>query len=665
MRPALSAVVGAAQAAVAGVGLATLSTATRTARHVLLGASAWLAGTAVVMRQSKLHVMLAVLSLGLVAALAFAGLDRSLQQAAFSALIGLGALQTVAAVMDHFRGSSIPLQFNRWELDPLVPQPSFTTFKTWCDDKPDNSHCERMDDLIYAVEHLHHSKASPYQDIAFLDLRDVAPVAPGSPLEGPAAALRWLLDMPFRPDTITGILKRLPLRYPPKGRGEVRRLSDGIWTEQTAGTRTMTGAYSSVMPKQLLFSVQKAHVGEGRLRLVQRIFPVSLGVHDYVPNRVVHGKMNNGRRFAMQPAFAIEVIAGAITTQMVQRQLSPFFPVMLGVSQTSQGSVSNVVQVTEDRGTTLDSLLDTIRPHELDSVIVQAMLAIGAMNHAGITHNDLHHRNVLVRDGAVASHMQFHDAESGTYYRLPLHGVEVSIIDFGSASISTPAGTAVSHQESNLLLPVPFEAYANTTADVLKFAVNVALFVRDISPKLAALLDMTVVLNTMLAEVTPAVFGSMTIRQFMRSTPAFINMHLSVHGQKFMTLSDNPGLLHYCVALERPFGDLLRGLLGDYRADFESIDPAQPVYPLLFSRHRNLAVGDDSLADRTAQHKVGSPLAVRDAWLMERLSGAQLVVWDDAESRPSFSAIDVVAADPEHPLFADYREPFAELQLYR
>jgi hypothetical protein len=670
--------VGVVQAALAGVGYhwssaaasAGPSEAVRKLRmRVLLGALAltslgalaWAVRVVLQLRTplAWVHLVLALLSLGAVAALAVSELvaaqpDGVVSRTAFGTIVGLGVVHAFGGARTLLRlRPRAPLLLDRWPLDPLVTPPSFSSFRTWCDDKPGNAHCDRMDDLIYAVEQLRNSASSPYRNVAFADLRDVSPAAPSdaSPAD---PAMHWLLHTPFRPHSIDGLVRRLPLRYPPRKDGKVRRLREGVEDE---GFRTMAGVYSSVLPKEMLFSVSNGRAGAqvGTIGLVQRVFPVSMHVDDR--ERLVAGTLHNGRPFSMQPPFAVEVLAGAIVTHLVQRQLSPFFPVTLGVSQTGR----QVVQISEYRGTALEPLFETLRADEIDSVVVQAMLAIGAMNHAGIVHNDLHPNNVLVQDNAVQSHLQFHDAARGVFYRLPLHGLQLSIIDFGGSSISTPEGTAVSHQESNLALPLPPEAFADTSADVLRFVMTAAASVSVRSPKLEALLETRLALNTMLGGFAPAVFGTMTMRQFGNKGLRAMSRELA---DLATAVGVRPRLLR-CAVPELDFADILRGLLEEHRVEQAALDVAQPVFPLLYSQHRNLAVGEGSLADRTARHRIEPPvIGVRDDRLRRQLAGAKVAAWDGEEARVTFAPLEAAApgpALPPHPLFDGYTPPFAEL----
>lgn len=81
--------------------------------------------------------------------------------------------------------------------------------------------------------------------------------------------------------------------------------------------------------------------------------------------------------------------------------------------------------------------LDMLTEQQILSLLCQILLLINLINKAGVSHNDLHLRNIRVQK-TKATTLTYDTG--GRIYELPSYGVKAVIIDFGMATITTPSG---------------------------------------------------------------------------------------------------------------------------------------------------------------------------------------------------------------------------------
>lgn len=190
-----------------------------------------------------------------------------------------------------------------------------------------------------------------------------------------------------------------------------------------------------------------------------------------------HGTTKEGVAFRPMTAAMCEVACALIATRLVAERVTPSLPITYamkrmhhavkypngtekdhGVSISMLGEWASGGR-TEDRGITLEEAIRTEKVHagNISPLMVQIVLAISAMAVAGgVVHNDLHTNNILLvhtddsHDCYVFDPEVQHDLErctfsrtfppvlediGKTYFRVPLHGYRVMLIDFGRVSI--------------------------------------------------------------------------------------------------------------------------------------------------------------------------------------------------------------------------------------
>lgn len=240
----------------------------------------------------------------------------------------------------------------------------------------------------------------------------------------------------------------------------------------SAGRKIGAGAYSDVfaisMPQRARLATPKRIVMDRQsTHLVVKVFEIVHPVSHFEQLEAAD------RLFTTTFSSNIELIGSLITTRLVMMHLSPSFPITFGAfsgmtvfedrATESQKLGPAGVLVQEWHQMTLQDFLEQSpppRPEQVSSAIVQAILAIGAMQCAGIVHNDLHSDNVMVSlvddpedvilyripsrpvtcmdacgPGAAASG---EDEKTNPVFALRTHGVRVIIIDFGHSTIISP-----------------------------------------------------------------------------------------------------------------------------------------------------------------------------------------------------------------------------------
>lgn len=166
----------------------------------------------------------------------------------------------------------------------------------------------------------------------------------------------------------------------------------------------------------------------------------------------------------------LETIAAFITTKL--SSLSPSFPVVVSIGRTAD---ANLFIAQENAGKPLSACVFDLTPEQIDSLLAQFVIAVGVMNSAGgITHNDLHADNLLVRavppdevlyyrmnisadsnlDDCADGRVDVGAGGGGAVHALPTHGVRLSIIDFGLCTVSVGRGTVGSATMFHVFDPI-------------------------------------------------------------------------------------------------------------------------------------------------------------------------------------------------------------------
>lgn len=360
--------------------------------------------------------------------------------------------------------------------------------------------------------------------------------------------------------------------------------------------------------------------------------PTSDDPHEYVAETdFVEGTTSSGTDFVTRASSVIELVCGVLTTRLVTDQISPFFPLTLAVGINDE----TVGMVMENAGQPLTSVFFELSPQEVDSVLIQAVLAVGAMGcAAGIVHNDLHAQNVLVQNvargdeqemyvslGHPATPCIFECSDVGSdaapsskplLFKIPLHGRRVSIIDFGSASVKRRDGSVMLASDAmGVFSP---EQAAVFMADL--FMLWAALYALDphklIGSRVGrALLNLPIKCSTMANNRSRAWYEDET-KILMDGT---FHHLLEIHS--YLTTDERTARLGQnlphisnivkCIVCDVPFERLLNRILIPFMSQDE-LKPGRIVYPVLFPRVSNALFSRSPIED--------------DAAFIEELTGA-------------------------------------------
>jgi hypothetical protein len=153
-----------------------------------------------------------------------------------------------------------------------------------------------------------------------------------------------------------------------------------------------------------------------------------------------------GKEIVFKRSMTNDIESALKVSQLVRRSLSPFFALTFGIGR-SRESRFPWLQIMEYRGIPLGNLsVYTFNEAEKHSVMTQIALAIGAMcSVAGIYHRDLNKANVLAREVDPDKTLLFRHSGQGTetFYEIPLHRMEITIIDFDNSVFESSPETAM------------------------------------------------------------------------------------------------------------------------------------------------------------------------------------------------------------------------------
>lgn len=353
--------------------------------------------------------------------------------------------------------------------------------------------------------------------------------------------------------------------------------------------------------------------------------PVSDDTLEYVAETdFVEGTTSSGTDFVTRASSMIELVCGVLTTRLVTDQISPFFPLTLavGLSDTTVGMVM------EHAGKPLTSVFSDLSPQEVDSILIQTILAVGAMGcAAGIIHNDLHADNVLVQDVGKDDEQELYfllghpttpcifecsdatgpgaaPSSKPLRFKIPLHGRRVSVIDFGSASVKRRDGSVMLASDAmGVFSP---EQAAVFMADL--FLLWAALYALDPHTLIGSrvgrvVLNLPIKCSTMANNRNRAWYEDET-KIVMDGT---FHHLLEIHGylttdERTAALGNNlPHISNIvkCIVCDVPFERLLNRILIPFMSHDEP-RPGRIVYPVLFPRISNALFRRSPIEDDVA-----------------------------------------------------------------
>jgi hypothetical protein len=411
----------------------------------------------------------------------------------------------------------------------------------------------------------------------------------------------------------------------------------GVSPIDTASTASWgSGLLAAILPTAFMPSIHQDTKldldldRDGQTDVVLRMFgkdpddseskrPILDDPHEYVAETdFVEGTTSSGTDFVTRASSVIELVCGVLTTRLVTNQISPFFPLTLAVGSNDK----TVGMVMENAGQTLASTFLKLSPQEIDSILIQAVLAVGAMGcAAGIVHNDLHAQNVLVQNVAESDEQElyfsfgspstpciFECSNAGSssapsskplQFKIPLHGRRVSIIDFGLASVKRRDGSVMLASDAmGVFSP---EQAAVFMADL--FMLWAALYALD-SHKLIGsrvgrvLLDLPIKCSTMANNRSRAWYEDET-KILMDGT---FHHLLEIHSN--LEIDERNHLPHIsnivkCIMCDVPFERLLYRILIPFMSK-EELKPGRIVYPVLFPRGSNALFSRSPIEDDVA-----------------------------------------------------------------